>query len=405
MRKDSGLAVYYRKSAAIIRIVRFAVLLSFVIFSVYCIGFFSQNLTKDSVKSVINSIYRSLNDLTPSETEIKINSDDSASLLMMNNDLAVVTNSSAVIYAFSGDKMLEYDYTYSDAAAVTNGKELLIYDISGKSLALYSNVAKLFSAELEYGVKNACLNDMGYFAVVSSEKTYRSGVIVYGPGKNNKYEEIFRWMSPDKYIMSVALNSNASELLCAAVSNKNGSFATELVVYDVSTGERKHTNTLDDTMVMKVGYTESDKSIYTLSDGDFRCFDRTLKLVGEMEFSRNNARFFKETVDAFIVAQSNNLSGSSMTVHMYGYDGTLICELKTDSAVIDADFRDSDLYVLYKDKLTIYRVFSGELKELAHLPLDVQYKAIRTDNYGRYILVGAKSAKRGSVDSLVNPQY
>ncbi len=401
MRKDGGLAVYYRKSAAIVRIVRFAVLLSFVIFSVYCIGFFSQNLTKDSVKSVINSIYRSFNDLTPSETEIKINSDDSASFLMMNNDMAVVTNSSAVIYAFSGDKMLEYDYTYSDAAAVTNGKELLVYDVAGKSLALYSNVAKLFSTELEYGVKNACINDMGYFAVVSSEKTYRSGVIVFGPGKNNKYEEKFRWMSPDKYVMSVALNSNASELTCAAVSNKNGSFVTELVVYDISTGERKYTSALDDTMVMKIGYTDNDKSIYALADGAFMCFDRSLNLMGEAEFNRNNARFFKETEDAFVVAQSNNLSGSSMTVHLYGYNGTSIYELKTDSAVIDADFRDSKLYVLYKDKLAVYRILLGEMEELAYLPLDLQFKAVRTDNYGRFILVGAKNAKRGSVDSLI----
>lgn len=402
-KKETGLALYYRRSASVIRIVRFAVLLAFVIFAVYCIGFFSSNLTEDSVRSVVNSIYRSFDDLTPSETGIKIHTDNSSSFLVMHNDLAVVSNTGVELYAFSGDKLLEYDYTYSDAAAVTAGEYLFVYDTKGKEIALYNSVAKLFSEEFEYEVKTACMNDMGYFAVVNSEKTYRSGVIVYGP-KGGSYGEIFRWMSPDKHILSVALNSNASELVCSAVFNRNGAFVTELIVYDIATGEKKYSVQLDDTMVMTLGYADNDSSIYALADGRFFSFDKSLEQKGLSEFNRSNAKFFKKADNAFIVSQTNNLSGNSMTVNVFDYAAKPVVVFKTDKKVLDAEYFGSRLYVLYKDSLVIYDCEDGKAKETATLPLDIQYKAVRTDGYGRYILVGAKTALRGTVENLIGDE-
>ena len=403
-KKDYGLAGYYRRSASVIRIVRFAVLLALVIFAVYCIGFFSDTLTEDSVRSVINNVYRSFDDLTPSETEIKINADDSSSFLMMHNDLAVVSDKGVKVYAFSGDKLLEYGYTYSDAAAVTAGEYLLVYDIKGKEMALYNSVAKLFSKHFEYDVKAAYINDMGYFAVVNSEKTYRSGVIVYGPEKNNSYDEIFRWMSPDKHILSIALNSNASELVCSAVFNRNGAFVTELIVYDVATGVKKHSAELADTMVMKLGYTDNDSGIFALADGRFFSFDKNLEQKGVAEFNRANAKFFKQTEDVFIVSESNNLSGSSMTINVFDYDANRILEFSTDEKVTDAAMVGTRLYVLYKESLAVYECESGAVSEIARRPLGIQYDAIRTDSYGRYVLIGARSALRGSVENLTVEQ-
>ncbi len=409
-KKDTGYAQYYRRAASVIRIARFALLLAFVIFAVYCIGFFSNNLTEDAVRSVFNSFARSFDDLTPSETEIKIDTDDSSSYIMMHNDLAVVSNTSANLYAFSGDKLLEYDYTYSDAAAVNAGEYLLVYDTKGHELALYNSVAKLFSHEFEYDVKAACVNSLGYFAVVNSEKTYRSGVIVYGPGNENGnrdslagggYVEKFRWMSPDKYILSVALNGNATELACSAVYNKDGAFVTELIVYDIRTGEKKYTAELADTLVMKLGYAEDDGTIYALADGRFLSFGNDLSAKGVSEFSRGNARFFKEKADCFIVAESNNLSGSSMTINVYSYDASAAFELETEEAVLDADIYGSRLYVLYKKRFAVYEFEDGSAKEIASLPINMQYKALRIDSHGRYILVGAKNAVRGSVENIL----
>ena len=47
---DPRLARYYKRNAVVLKIVRFALLLSFVIFSVYCIGYFRDTMTTDTIK-------------------------------------------------------------------------------------------------------------------------------------------------------------------------------------------------------------------------------------------------------------------------------------------------------------------------------------------------------------------
>ncbi len=399
---DPKLAGYYRKAAAVIKIVRFAVLLAFVLFCVYCIGFFRDNITVDNMRYVLKYINLSATDNTPSDTSITISTDESSTFTMLHNDLAVVSNSGCELYDFSGSKLFSYDYSYTDAAFVSNGNNFLVYDTQGKELALYSSVSKVLKKTLDYDIKAADINDIGYFAVVNSEKTYRSGVIVFDVDGN----EIFRWMSPDKYVMSVSLNSNGSYVACAAISNKNGSFVTDLIIYNTSTGEKMQTVTLEDTMALKIGYANNDSNIYVLTDGRFLCYDKDLKLVGAQSYNAHNARFFKEFDDCFIISQSNNLSGSSMTVYAYDYEGRLVFEHHTDNKITDVSYTDSTLYILTRESISVYDYdTTGKgLTFLAEMPVDKQYKAVKTDDYGRYILVGAKNAARGSLATLLQSQ-
>ena len=171
--------------------------------------------------------------------------------------------------------------------------------------------------------------------------------------------------------------------------------------YYTRTGEKKYTAELADTMVMKLGYAEDDSTIYALADGRFLSFGNDLSAKGVSEFSRGNARFFKEKADCFIVAESNNLSGSSMTINVYSYDASAAFELETEEAVLDADIYGSRLYVLYKKRFAVYEFEDGSAKEIASLPINMQYKALRIDSHGRYILVGAKNAVRGSVENIL----
>lgn len=396
---DKGLSSYYRRMAALVKLIRFVVLLIFVFFCVYCIGFFRDNITMDNLRYVLKYIDLSGTDNTPSDTEIAIVTDESSSFIMLHNDLAAISNQGCELYDFAGNKLYSYNYAYSNAAAMSNGKNILVYDTEGKELAVYSSVSKVLEMELDYEIKSAFINDLGCLAVVNSEKTYRSGIIVF----DRDGKEMFRWMSPDKYVTAVTLNANASEAVCTAVYNSSGSFVTELIVYNTATGEKKHTVTLNDTLGLKIGFAENDSVIYMLTQSRFMCFDKALNPLSSVEYNRNNAKFFKNFENCFVLAESNNLSGSSMTVSGYDYNGNLMFECETDDKVTDAAYSDATLYLLFREKMSVFDYdTTGEgLKEIAVLPLDKQYKAVRTDSYGRYILIGAKNVKRGSLAALL----
>ncbi|MCR5352671.1 MAG: hypothetical protein K6D98_00005, partial [Clostridiales bacterium] len=45
-----------------------------------------------------------------------------------------------------------------------------------------------------------------------------------------------------------------------------------------------------------------------------------------------------------------------------------------------------------------------EIKKIGEKELGLQYKFVKTDSYGRYILIGAKKAKRGLLAVLLEEQ-
>ena len=167
---DAQFASYYRKAATTLRVFRFGLLIAFIVFCVYSIGFFRDNITMDNIRYLFKYINLSYSDTSPSDAHITINTDDSSEFIMLHNDLAVISNSGCELYDFSGNKLYNYEYSYTNAAVSSNGKNLLIYDVAGTGLAIYSSVSKIYETELEYDIKSAYINDLGYFAVVNSEK-------------------------------------------------------------------------------------------------------------------------------------------------------------------------------------------------------------------------------------------
>ena len=373
------MGAYYRRAALVLKLIRFAVLLGFVVFAVFCIGFFKDNITVDNLRYLLKYLDLSSADNTPSDAEITLDNSGGTAFALVGNDLAVLDKNGISLYDFAGNKLYRYDMPLASPAMVAGGRNLLVYDTDGKTLAMFDAVSKVLEKSFEYGVKAACLNNLGCFAVITAEKTYRSGVVVFG----SDGKELFRWMSPDKYLTGVALNANATVVTCTALTNKDGAFCTELVSYRTATGEKIASRTLEDTLALSIGYAANDAYVYVLPE---------------------NARFFRTFDDLFLIAESNNLSGSSMTVRAYGYDASPLFECSREETVLDACYRDRTLYLLERDRLSVYDYGTEEpiLTPLVSVPLDMQYRAVRADTYGRYVLIGAKKAKRNSLASLLS---
>lgn len=193
---DSKMSAYYRRASSVLKLVRFAVLLGFVVFAVFCIGFFKDNITVDNLRYLLKYLDLSAADNTPSDAEITLDNGSGVSYVLVGNDLAVLGKNGIGLYDFAGNKLYQYDMQLASPAVLSNGKTLLVYDTDGKDLAVFDAVSKVLEKHFDYDVKSASLNGLGSFAVITSEKTYRSGVVVF----DRDGKETFRWMSPDKYL-------------------------------------------------------------------------------------------------------------------------------------------------------------------------------------------------------------
>ena len=87
---DSKMSAYYRRASSVLKLVRFAVLLGFVVFAVFCIGFFKDNITVDNLRYLLKYLDLSAADNTPSDAEITLDNGSGVSYVLVGNDLAVL---------------------------------------------------------------------------------------------------------------------------------------------------------------------------------------------------------------------------------------------------------------------------------------------------------------------------
>lgn len=194
---DSKMSAYYRRASSVLKLVRFAVLLGFVVFAVFCIGFFKDNITVDNLRYLLKYLDLSAADNTPSDAEITLDNGSGVSYVLVGNDLAVLGKNGIGLYDFAGNKLYQYDMQLaSPAGAFQLGKPCLFTIPTAKTLPYSTRFPRCLKSILITDVKSASLNGLGSFAVITSEKTYRSGVVVF----DRDGKETFRWMSPDKYL-------------------------------------------------------------------------------------------------------------------------------------------------------------------------------------------------------------
>ncbi len=404
-KKPDGLANYYKRSAYGARVAFFVTLVLLIAFTVFCIGFYKDHITSDNIRYFFKYIDITSADNIPSDAEITVSEGENASYIMLYNDIAAVSDGGISLYDFAGNKLYSYKYSYSNACAVTNGKSILVYDSEGTGLSIYSTVSKIHETSFDYEVKSACMNKLGCFAVINSEKTYRSGIIVF----DRDYNEIFRWMSPDKYVTSLDINANASKAAVSCVRNENGSFVTDLIVFDTSTGEKEYQKTLYDSMALKIRYAGNDSYICALTDSALIFYDNKLEELAYNSYNPSNAKFFKDYDNCFLIAESSSLAGSTMKLTAYSYDGDSMFSVISENGITDAVYDDTTLFLLTRETLEVYEYdgnaqSGGEIEKIGEKELGIQYKYVKTDSYGRYIIIGAKKAKRGLLALLLEEQ-
>lgn len=393
---ESRMSGYYKRAAGAAKLARFIGIGAFVLFLICCISVWRSYLTMDTVRVVAKYMDLAGSDNTPSNASVTVSARGDAVYHVIGTDLAEVTAAGVTLYDFAGNRLYHYDYTYTTPASVSNGKLMAVYDAAGKGFALYSGVSRVYEETFDYPVRFACLNDMGCFAVVTTEKTYRGGVVVY----DRDFRETFRWMSADRYMMAAAINGNASRVACAAFKSDNGGFLTSILVYDTASGELKAEASLIDELPLAIRYTEDGTCLRVLTDGALRLYDAELNEAAAVPYYAAGAVFFRDFGEKFLLVERPTLAGNAMTAKIYGEGLALETTVTSDRKILDAAYENGVLYILTPESLAAYDVSGGEPQLLGEKPLAMQYKAVRADAYGRFILIGGKKASRDATAAL-----
>ena len=238
----------------------------------------------------------------------------------LKNSLAVVTDTSLVMYNKNGGENERWSINYSEPLFRTAGKYALIAELGGVRYSVFSRskqVLDVTSDNLTDAVHktemlddpsvnriiSADIRDDGTVAVVTeASQSHTSEVRVY----TLKGKKIFQLKNSTLMAMDVALSPDRKTVTITGVQTKNGVLQSVVRMYDLSNADLLYEKALDDVMLFSVDYFNNG---YVMAVGDTAC----------MTINPDNG---KETVTDFgdreLMSMEMSGSGCGLVLKAYG---------------------------------------------------------------------------------------
>lgn len=391
---------YYQKAALAVKITRYIATFLFIVFVLSCIFIFRSDITVENIQYLMKYADFYDNTEVPDSAEISVNADSESHVFMLRDNLAVVSRSGIGLYEFSGKKLFNYSLAYSDPGVSSDGRDILVYDITGNEISIFNSFSRVYSQKYPYSVKAGCINDSG-FAIVTNEKTYRSGVIVY----NSNYEEVYRWMLSDRYVTAIDLSSDGTKLLSASVKSHDGSYDTLITIRDIKKDEILYSAEIMDELALKIGFSDDASAVYLITDSMLRFYDGKLEEKSFYKYNQTKTEKFFVQNQTIILTENKNLSGNSMTLYGFDFNGNALFTVDADSKITSVCRGKDVMYALSSRYIYAYSFTQdGNVNFEAKFPSDSNFRNILCDSADRFVAVGTKKAHRGQLESLREQQ-
>ncbi len=339
---------YYRKSSFAIRSARYLVTILLLLFIISCILVFRNDITIENMQLLAKFISISDGSSDLYDDEFSINSTKDSEVLMMRDNLAIIGNNNISLYYLSGQKLFSFDYGYASPAVASNHHNILVYDVGGEELSIFNSFSKIISKKISTGIRCADIAT-DHFAVVSSEESYKSSIIVYEYTlSEHNYKEHFKYLSSSSYITSIALSDDGKYVVDAHTLSKDGSFLSGVSIFDVDRKSDKpiYDVAIEDELPLKVGFSKHEDKIFVITDSSISFYDSKLNILSSYNYNQSKVKNYYDDDDILILTEANNLSGNSMTLHAYSKDGNEMFTVICDDQISDIAFGENKIYAL-----------------------------------------------------------
>jgi len=375
MSENNKISNYYQNSSFAVKMVRYFVTLLFILFLLSCILIFRTDITIENIQLL--SKYLSLTEYASHtyEDEFPITASDSSDITMLRNNLAIVGNNNISLYELSGQKLFSYNYSYSSPAFDRDEHNILVYDIQGSELTIFNSFSRVYSQKFPYSVKCADINSSG-FAVVSNEKTYRSALLVY----NDNYKEVFRWLSADNYITSIALSENGRNVAACTTASLDGSYNSSVKIFSINSTDATHSVSIGDELPVSIGYSSDGSTVYVITDSSIRFYSTSLDELSVYKFNQSKIDRFFENENLLILTERNNLSGNSMSLIGLDKNGNEIFNLNVRDEICDIAIGKNKFFALGEHSIFEFSIQEdGSYAQSGIRGIDEKYTSVVCD--------------------------
>ena len=276
---------------------------------------------------------------------IRYSADDDRQYLLYRGNLALVDRSGVEVYNSAGRRTLADDPAFSDPRAAASEQYMLVYDLGGKSYALYNSLARIYTGTLDFPISGGAVSDSGMYAVVTGTREYTSAVLLYS--RNNKLKNRFL---KDKYVIDVAISDDGDRVAIVSAESVDGAYCAEFQVSVPGRDTALATLNMPGVFPLAVRFFDNncfavlcDHAIYFYSaDGEEK---GSYRFVDEAP-----SRFVLDGETAVLVFP-NNVMGTESRVLCFDCTGTQVDEAVFEGRPEQAVLSSDALYLLTEHRL------------------------------------------------------
>lgn len=306
----------------------------------------------------------------------------------LGDELLVVNPNSIQLLHQDGAALYELQVSMTSPVISVGEALAAVCDAQGDTVYVLSSTGLRWTHQSADGLLCYCarLSGNDYLAVTEQKNGYKASVSVY----DNTGTLIFRFDSHDSYLSDAVVTEDGRHLLVLALGESGGTFASTLIVYDLSTAQRTGEYLLPDGLALDAAVT--DESAILLCDKRLAIITLSGETRLNFAYGERYLHDYALTGGDFCALLLGRYQSSNICqLTTFSLDGEQLATLDLNEEVLDMSAAGDRLAVLYSDALVLY---DRDLNEVARLDDTEHAGSVRMDADGTALLIAETSARR-----------
>lgn len=284
-------------------VIRYAVLGLAVCLLVFFVVKNYKNLAPDRVGEWLGETFASMG--AGKGYPYAINSNAVLQFEKMNQDIAVLTDTSVLVLNSSAKEIVNRQHDFSSPVMDAMGNRLLLYDLGGKRLRVENRKNILFETTMQQNIITADISEDGSFAVATQSSTSACELKVY----SRNFHEILTWYSSSDHIINVAMAPDGKSVAVSVAGAQGGEMKSTIYIIDFTKEAPVAQFDYTATLFLTLDYT-SEHAVIAAGDHMLSVIDKAGNKLNDIPYEASS---LKRSV-------ANTQPGAAVLYSMYDSD-------------------------------------------------------------------------------------
>lgn len=187
---------------------------------------------------------------TGSGFPLEISSAVGKNISTVGSDIAVLCQSTLMLYKANGKQIYNRPHGYSNPAMSTSGYRTLVYDRGGKGYKIEKRGGTFIDSTAQNDIITAAIAENGAFALATRSGDYVCDVTAF----DRKGRQKMQWHSSDRQVVALSLSSDGGYMGVGTLSGQNGKMVSSILIFRTNDGTVICDNSFENHTVVSIDF-------------------------------------------------------------------------------------------------------------------------------------------------------